>query len=109
MLKRKRAVGLSASIILFLFYRAKAFSAAMGAFGDALAVHVYADGKIVPLRLDLSLAFGANVGAGEDNQISHSNGYDDKENCRKYNRVPRRLHRFAKPIDLAGGKSNYRA
>lgn len=108
MLKRKRAVGLSASIILFLFYRAKAFSAAMGAFGDSLAVHVYADGKIVPLRLDFGLAFGANVGAGKNDQIGHSNGYDDKENCRKYNRVPRRLHRFPKPIDLAGGKSNYR-
>ena len=81
----------------------------MGAFGNAFAVHVYTDGIIVPLRLDFGLAFGANVGAGKNDQIGHSNGYDDKENSRKYNRVPRRLHRFPKPIDLAGGKSNYRA
>ena len=104
--KRRRAAG---ALLLRLFRITEAFSAAMGAFGDSLAVHVYADGKIVPLRLDFGLALGANVGAGKNDQIGHSNGYDDKENCRKYNRVPRRLHRFPKPIDLAGGKSNYRA
>ena len=61
--KKKESQCDSIFLYLFLFYRAKAFSAAMGAFGNALAVHVYADGEIVPLWFDFGLAFGANVGS----------------------------------------------
>lgn len=81
----------------------------MGAFGKALAAHVYAKGEVCPFGLDFGLAMGADVGAGVDAPKGETTNYGDKKNGRRYDYVPRRFHGFPKPIDLAGGKSNYRA
>ena len=42
----------------------------MGTLGEALAVHVYTKGKLIPFWLDLGFTMGADEGEGVDAPIS---------------------------------------
>ena len=94
----------SALFFLALFRIAEAFFAAMGAFGKALAAHVYTQGEGCPFRLDLALAMGADVGEGIDAPKGKTANYGDKENGWRYDYVPRCVNRSSEPVDLACGK-----
>ena len=52
------------SVNLFMILLAKALSAAIRTLNDPFAHKMYADRKLIPLRLKFRLALGANVGAG---------------------------------------------
>ena len=80
----------------------------MGTFGEAFAVHVYAQREIRPFRLDLGFTMGADVGEGVDAPKGKATNHGDKENGRGYDHVPRCFHGFTKPIYMAGGKCNCR-
>lgn len=84
-----------------MFFITVTKSAAFGAFGKSFAPHMNRNEEMVLSGLEFLAAIGADKGRIHQGKVAHQG-----DNCnRDRNDVPRGVIGRAKPVDLAGAKS----